>query len=88
MKTTLSGHSTTLTGWGRTDPSTALLCSPSAVEQIQNAIATAGPGSLIARGLIGQATVVGKAKLREQLGAIGHCNKLTIPVCDTGPVVV
>jgi len=51
MTTTLSGHSTTLTGWGRTDPSTGLLCSPSTVEQIQSAVATATPASLIARGL-------------------------------------
>jgi len=51
MTTTLSGHSTTLTGWGRTDPSTAELCQPTAVEQIQSAVAAASPASLIARGL-------------------------------------
>ena len=42
---------TTITGWGRTDPSTALVCVPSAVDQIQSAVAAASPGSLIARGL-------------------------------------
>jgi decaprenylphospho-beta-D-ribofuranose 2-oxidase len=42
---------TTFTGWGRTDPSTALLSHPDGVEQIQSAVAAAAPGSLIARGL-------------------------------------
>jgi len=51
MTTTLSGHSTTLTGWGRTDPSTAELFQPTAVEQIQSVVAAASPASLIARGL-------------------------------------
>lgn len=51
MTATLTGTTTSLTGWGRTDPSTALVCVPSAVEQIQSAVAAATPGSLIARGL-------------------------------------
>jgi decaprenylphospho-beta-D-ribofuranose 2-oxidase len=51
MTTSLSGHRETLTGWGRTAPSTAMLCSPRAVEQIQSAVAAATPGRLIARGL-------------------------------------
>ena len=42
---------TTLTGWGRTDPSTAQLCQPTALEQIQSVVADAEPTSLIARGL-------------------------------------
>ncbi len=42
---------TTLTGWGRTDPTTAQLCQPTALEQIQIAVAAAEPASLIARGL-------------------------------------
>ncbi len=51
MTATLTGTTTSLTGWGRTDPSTALVCVPSAVGQIQSAVAAATPGSLIARGL-------------------------------------
>ena len=51
MTSTLSGHSESLTGWGRTDPSTAVLYTPTAVEQIQSAVAAAGPASLITRGL-------------------------------------
>jgi decaprenylphospho-beta-D-ribofuranose 2-oxidase len=43
--------STTLTGWGRTDPSSAELLNPTSLEQIQAAIGAASPGSLIARGL-------------------------------------
>ena len=42
---------TTLTGWGRTDPSTSQLCQPTALEQIQGAVAAAEPASLITRGL-------------------------------------
>ena len=42
---------TTLTGWGRTDPSTSQLCQPTALEQIQGAVAAAEPASLISRGL-------------------------------------
>ena len=42
---------TTFTGLGRTDPSTALLSTPSAVEQIQSSVMAAAPASLIARGL-------------------------------------
>ena len=42
---------TTLTGWGRTDPSTAQVCQPTAIEQIQNFVAAASPASLISRGL-------------------------------------
>ena len=41
----------TLTGWGRTAPSTALVCQPSSVEQIQSLIQAAHPASLIPRGL-------------------------------------
>lgn len=51
MTTTLSGHSATLTGWGRTDPSIAQLCQPATIEQIQSVVAAARPASLIARGL-------------------------------------
>ncbi|QCH15007.1 FAD-binding oxidoreductase [Synechococcus sp. CB0101] len=51
MNATLTGTTTSLTGWGRTDPSTALVCVPSAIDQIQSAVAAASPGSLIARGL-------------------------------------
>jgi decaprenylphospho-beta-D-ribofuranose 2-oxidase len=43
--------STILTGWGRTDPSSAELRNPTNLEQIQAAIGAASPGSLIARGL-------------------------------------
>ena len=42
---------TTLTGWGRTDPSTALVCQLTALEQIEGVVTAAEPGSLIARGL-------------------------------------
>ena len=51
MTATLTGTTTSLTGWGRTDPSRAQLCVPSAVDQIQSTVAAATPGSLIARGL-------------------------------------
>ena len=51
MTATLTGTTTSLTGWGRTDPSSALVCVPSAVDQIQSTVAAATPGSLIARGL-------------------------------------
>ena len=51
MPSTLHGDSITLTGWGRTDPSTAHLCHPTAIEQIQSLITAASPSSLIARGL-------------------------------------
>ena len=40
-----------LTGWGRTAPSTARLCQPSCLEQIQVVIQAASPASLIPRGL-------------------------------------
>jgi decaprenylphospho-beta-D-ribofuranose 2-oxidase len=51
MTDTLTGTTTSLTGWGRTDPSRALVCVSSAVDQIQSTVAVATPGSLIARGL-------------------------------------
>jgi decaprenylphospho-beta-D-ribofuranose 2-oxidase len=51
MTATLTGTTTSLTGWGRTDPSSALVCVPSTVNQIQSTVAAATPGSLIARGL-------------------------------------
>lgn len=41
----------TLTGWGRTDPSSANLLSPGGIEQIQTAVQKAEAASLIARGL-------------------------------------
>ena len=51
MKPLLSSQRATLTGWGRTDPSSAELCYPSAVEQIQRVVEAAKPASIIARGL-------------------------------------
>ena len=51
MTMTLSSHNTTLTGWGRTDPTSAQLCQPTSIEQIQNSVAAASPASMIARGL-------------------------------------
>ncbi len=40
-----------LTGWGRTAPTTAQLCQPSSLEQIQALIQAARPAGLIPRGL-------------------------------------
>ena len=51
MTMILTGKPTILTGWGRTDPSTAQLCLPAAIEQIQSVVASVSPASLIARGL-------------------------------------
>ena len=51
MTETPSGTTESLTGWGRTGPSNALLCAPNSIEQIQTTVAAATPGSLIARGL-------------------------------------
>jgi len=41
----------TLTGWGRTDPSSVNLLSPCSIEQLQSAVQKAEAASLIARGL-------------------------------------
>ena len=51
MTSTLSCTTQTLTGWGRTSPSTAQVCQPSGLEQIQALIQAASPASLIPRGL-------------------------------------
>lgn len=51
MTATLSEKTESLTGWGRTDPSSALLCAPNSIDQIKATVAAATPGSLIARGL-------------------------------------
>ena len=50
---TASPHSAqqSLTGWGRTAATTAQLCQPSSLEQIQALIHAAGPAGLIPRGL-------------------------------------
>ena len=42
---------TTLTGWGRTNPSFSHVCQPAGIEEIQNVVTAANPASLIARGL-------------------------------------
>ena len=51
MTTIITNSRATLTGWGRTDPTTAQLCQPHALEQIQSVVSAASPSSLIARGL-------------------------------------
>ena len=51
MTASLSCAQQTLTGWGRTAPTTAQLCQPHSLEQIQALIRAAGPASLIPRGL-------------------------------------
>jgi len=48
---TLPGSTQTLTGWGRTAPSTAQVYQPHTLEQIQGLIQAASPASLIPRGL-------------------------------------
>ncbi|MFN9932460.1 MAG: FAD-dependent oxidoreductase [Cyanobacteriota bacterium] len=47
----LTAETRTLSGWGRTNPVTAQVVQPSSVEQLQELIRGAPPGSLIARGL-------------------------------------
>ena len=51
MSTTITSQEQTLTGWGRTDPSTATVFTPASLEQVQELITGAAPGSLIPRGL-------------------------------------
>ena len=51
MSMTLTGNPAILTGWGRTDPSTAQLILPTAIKQIQSVVSSVSTASLIARGL-------------------------------------
>ena len=46
MTTIITNSRATLTGWGRTDPTTAQLCQPHALEQIQSVVSAASPSSL------------------------------------------
>jgi decaprenylphospho-beta-D-ribofuranose 2-oxidase len=63
-----------LTGWGRTHPSSATVLQPLAADQIQQSVRQAGPGSLISRGLgraYGDAAQCGGAGVIE-LTALDH----------------
>jgi decaprenylphospho-beta-D-ribofuranose 2-oxidase len=63
-----------LTGWGRTHPSSATVLQPVATDQIQQAVRQAAPGSLISRGLgraYGDAAQCGGAGVLE-LTALDH----------------
>jgi decaprenylphospho-beta-D-ribofuranose 2-oxidase len=51
LPTGLTAETHTLSGWGRTNPVTAKVVRPSAVDQLQELIRGAPPHSLIARGL-------------------------------------
>lgn len=47
----LSAETRSLSGWGRTNPTTAQVVRPSGIEQLQALMGASGPRSLIARGL-------------------------------------
>lgn len=51
MTLAIPSEQRSLTGWGRTRPSTATVLQPSAAEQVQELVRDAAPGSLISRGL-------------------------------------
>ena len=74
MTLSIPSETRSLTGWGRTHPSSATVLQPLAADQIQQSVRQAGPGSLISRGLgraYGDAAQCGGAGVIE-LTALDH----------------